>query len=222
MVWGVETRPARRREGHENLEPFSASRVVGGGGRPTPRLSQGRGRSRSATPTPSSTPSAPGRAPTPPTDHKAAKQVPAKRRAAQHVHFGGDDLDVGYDVDGRLRGKVGGGKPQTAATYRSAVRAKFPPGYYESLEKSFRDLLKLFPPRLLRGAASTTCMTSGKSLAGSAGWWTWTAYWIGAGAGRRGPRTIRVTAVRLEALLYAGRVGLGRLAVHLDRQVQRM
>ena len=104
-----------------------------------------------ATPTPSFTRSCARPRTHTPTDHKAATTVPAKRRAAEHVHFGGDDLEVGYDVDGRLRGKVGGGKPQTAATYRSAVREKFPPGYYDALEKSFRDLLKTFPPRLMRG-----------------------------------------------------------------------
>jgi hypothetical protein len=80
-----------------------------------------------------------------------ATAVQAKRRASHRIHFGGADLDVGYDVDGRLRGKVGGGRPQTAASYRAAVRAKFPDGYYERLKKAFRDLLKSCPPRVLRG-----------------------------------------------------------------------
>jgi hypothetical protein len=76
----------------------------------------------------------------------------AKKRPASHrVHFCGDDIDVAYDVDGRLRGKVGGDRRQTPATYRSAVRAKFPPGYYERLQKAFHDLLKTFPPRALQG-----------------------------------------------------------------------
>ena len=57
---------------------------------------------------------------------------------------------MAYDVDGRLRGKVGG-RPQTPGSYTSAVRAKFPPGAYESLQKAFRDLLKMFPPRALEG-----------------------------------------------------------------------
>ena len=129
---------------------------------------------------------------------------------------------MGYDVDGRLRGKVGGGKPQTAATYRSAVRAKFPPGYYESLEKSFRDLLKLFPPRLLRGRGVYDLYDQWKKSCGVGRLVDLDRLLDWCRAGRRGPRTIRVTAARPEALLYAGRVGLGRLAVHLDRQVQRM
>lgn len=76
-----------------------------------------------------------------------------RRRTSHQIHFGGDDLDVGYDVDGRLRGKVGGGRPQTAATYRSAVRGQFPDGYYERLERALRGLLKTYPPRALRGRA---------------------------------------------------------------------
>ena len=76
----------------------------------------------------------------------------AKKRAASHrIRFCGDDIDVAYDVDGRLRGKVGGDRRQTPAAYRSAVRAKFPPGYYERLQGAFHDLLKTFPPRTLQG-----------------------------------------------------------------------
>ena len=78
--------------------------------------------------------------------------VHAKKHAASHrVRFCGDDIDAAYDVDGRLRGKVGGGRRQTPASYHSAVRAKFPPGYYDRLQKAFHDLLKTFPPRTLEG-----------------------------------------------------------------------
>jgi hypothetical protein len=83
-----------------------------------------------------------------PEEKKAARP---RARAAHRIHFCGDDLDVAYDVDGRLRGKVGGGRPQTPETYRSAVWAKFPPRYYERLQKAFRTLFKTFPPRTLEG-----------------------------------------------------------------------
>lgn len=49
-----------------------------------------------------------------------------------------------------MRGKVGGDKSQTAATYHRGVRAKFPEGYYEQLQRRFRRLLKTFPPAALR------------------------------------------------------------------------
>ncbi len=82
----------------------------------------------------------------------AAKPTHANKHAASHrIHFCGDDIDAAYDVDGRLRGKVGGGRRQTPASYRSAVEAKFPPGYYDRLQKAFHDLLKTFPPRALEG-----------------------------------------------------------------------
>jgi len=81
---------------------------------------------------------------------EAKEAARPKARATHHVHFCGDDLDVAYDVDGRLRGKVGGGRRQTPESYCSAVRAKFPPGYYERLQKAFRGVFKTFPPRTLR------------------------------------------------------------------------
>jgi hypothetical protein len=64
----------------------------------------------------------------------------------EQLSFGGDKLDVTRDARGKVQGLVGGGKPQTAATYRSNVAVKFPPGYYEKLERSFRELLKQYPP----------------------------------------------------------------------------
>ena len=50
-----------------------------------------------------------------------------------------------------VRGKVGGEKPQTPQSYRSSVEGKFPPGYYEKLEKCFRTLFKEYPPSALNG-----------------------------------------------------------------------
>jgi len=87
-------------------------------------------------------------APTGPEEKEAARP---KARAAHRVRFCGDDLDMAHDVDGRLRGKVGGGRRQTPETYRSSVQAKFPPGYYERLRTAFHHVLKTFPPRTLQG-----------------------------------------------------------------------
>ena len=112
----------------------------------------------------------------------AAKPTHANKHAASHrIRFCGDDIDAAYDVDGRLRGKVGGGRRQTPASYRSAVEAKFPPGYYDRLQKAFHDLLKTLPPRAWKAAASMTCTTHGRRSAASAGRWTLTDCWNGAG-----------------------------------------
>lgn len=74
-----------------------------------------------------------------------------KKTRADHLRFGGDELEVTHDQQGRLRGLVGGGQPQTPKTYDASVRRKFPPGYYEKLQQSFRRLLRTFPPRALHG-----------------------------------------------------------------------
>jgi hypothetical protein len=84
-------------------------------------------------------------------DGKAAEKPTKKPRRAKHLRFGGDDLEVTYDPAGRVQGKVGGDKPQTARSFQTAVRRKFPPGYFEGLEHSFRRVFKTVPPRMLRG-----------------------------------------------------------------------
>jgi hypothetical protein len=81
---------------------------------------------------------------------KAKAKPEHRRHAARQVQFGGDELDVTY-AGGHVRGKVGGGKAQTPATYEHAVEAKFPPGYYERLRRAFRRVLRTVPPRELRG-----------------------------------------------------------------------
>jgi hypothetical protein len=89
---------------------------------------------------------------------KSAQEAAAKERAkeahkhhaARQVHFGGDDLDVTYAA-GHVRGKVGGGKPQTPESYESSVEGKFPADYYERLRKAFGRVLRTVPPRQLRG-----------------------------------------------------------------------
>jgi hypothetical protein len=82
-----------------------------------------------------------------PAEGQPKKPRPAKKKPrARQVRFGGDDLDVTYGPDGKVRGLVGGAKPQTPQTYLAAVQKKFPPGYYDRLQKCFRRLLKQYPP----------------------------------------------------------------------------
>jgi hypothetical protein len=80
-----------------------------------------------------------------------AKPKPKKRTRSKHLRFGGDDLEVTYDPGGAVRGKVGGDKPQTPRTYQTSVQNKFPPGYYEKLEKAFRQVFRRYTPGQLRG-----------------------------------------------------------------------
>jgi hypothetical protein len=89
------------------------------------------------------------RRPEPAKEHAPERQ--ARRRRAATVHFGGDDLEVVHATDGHLRGRVGGEQPQTPASYRRSVRGKFPPGYYERLQRAFRRLLKAVRPSELKG-----------------------------------------------------------------------
>jgi hypothetical protein len=44
---------------------------------------------------------------------------------------------------------VGGDRPQTPRTYEASIRKKYPPGYYEKLQRCFRRLMKHYPPRRL-------------------------------------------------------------------------
>ena len=84
---------------------------------------------------------------------EADRAQPAARRRhvpAQTVRFGGDDLPVTGTADGHLRGLVGGEQPQTPASYRSAVRAKFPAGAYDRLRRDFRRVLGAYPPRAMK------------------------------------------------------------------------
>jgi hypothetical protein len=82
------------------------------------------------------------------------KEAEAPKRpaapAGEQVEFCGDSLDVVRDDEGRLRGHVGGEAPQTPHTYEVSVEDKFPPGYYEKLEKAFREVLRRYPPRVLK------------------------------------------------------------------------
>ncbi len=81
------------------------------------------------------------------------EKAPARRKkkpaGVKHLEFGGDTLDVLEDSSGKIRGLVGGEQPQTAKTYQASVERKFPPGYYDRLQASFRQLLKTYPPRRL-------------------------------------------------------------------------
>jgi hypothetical protein len=82
---------------------------------------------------------------------EGADHHPRRRAAGEQIELGGDRLDVVRDSRGRVRGHVGGDAAQTARTYQTSVRAKFPPGYYEKLEQAFRQIFKAQPPRRLRG-----------------------------------------------------------------------
>jgi hypothetical protein len=95
------------------------------------------------------------RAAAPRTRPKEAEPVGKKkgRRAPpEEVEFGGDKLAVTRDDDGRLQGHVGGDTPQTPHSYEVSVRDKFPPGWYDKLERAFRNLLRRYPPRALRSS----------------------------------------------------------------------
>jgi hypothetical protein len=80
------------------------------------------------------------------------KERPAARKAPapEEVEFGGDRLAVSRTDEGRVRGKVGGEAEQTPASYRAHVAAKFLPGYYEKLQKAFRQVLRAHPPREMK------------------------------------------------------------------------
>jgi hypothetical protein len=90
----------------------------------------------------------------PPAGAKEKPAKPAARRKAarnQQLRFGGDELAVTHDKQGRVRGLVGGDKPQTPQSYAASVRRKFPPGYYDKLQKCFRRLFRAYPPGALEG-----------------------------------------------------------------------
>lgn len=73
----------------------------------------------------------------------------ARARKGKRVQLGGDELRV-VRSGGKLQARVGGEKPQTSASYRVSVERKFPEGYYERLERCFRELMKTYSPEELR------------------------------------------------------------------------
>jgi hypothetical protein len=76
----------------------------------------------------------------------APKETP---EGVELLEFGGDKLEVTQDANGHVVGQVGGQDPQTPASYRYKVKSKFPAGYYDKLQKAFRDALKPLTPRKL-------------------------------------------------------------------------
>jgi hypothetical protein len=78
--------------------------------------------------------------------HKPRPEAPAE----EQIHFGGDDIDVVRDDKGRIKGHVGHDSPQTPHSFEMSVRDKFPQGHYEKLERAFREVLRGYPPRVLR------------------------------------------------------------------------
>jgi hypothetical protein len=96
------------------------------------------------------------RAAKPRTAHKEEEERLAKARKKkaaeeEQITFGGDEIDVVRDEEGHIEGHIGHDSPQTARSYDVSVRHKFPPGYYERLEKAFREVLRGVPPRALKG-----------------------------------------------------------------------
>jgi hypothetical protein len=85
-----------------------------------------------------------------PAEHEKKPVPKRKRPAAEEVEFGGDQLAVTRTDDDRVRGLVGGESPQTPASYRTSVAAKFPPGYYDKLQDAFRLVLRTYPPRQMK------------------------------------------------------------------------
>jgi hypothetical protein len=95
------------------------------------------------------------RAAKPRTAHKEAEERPAKPRTKprigreEQILFGGDEIEVLRDEEGRIEGYVGHDGLQTSHSYEVSVRDKFPPGYYDRLERAFREVLRGVPPRAL-------------------------------------------------------------------------
>jgi hypothetical protein len=85
-----------------------------------------------------------------PAEHEKKAATRKKRPAAEEVDFGGDQLAVTHTDSGRVRGLVGGAAEQTPGSYRASVAAKFPPGYYERLQRACRQVLRTYPPRQMK------------------------------------------------------------------------
>jgi len=88
--------------------------------------------------------------------HPPATQEEKKKKAkpklkTESLVFGGDELPIIHDENGRIRGLVGGDKPQTPRTYQASIKPKFPDDYYRRLEKCFRRAFKAYPPQALQG-----------------------------------------------------------------------
>jgi hypothetical protein len=83
--------------------------------------------------------------------NRATKPRKKKGLPEEQITFGGDQIDVVHDAKGHIQGHVGHDSPQTARSYEASVRDKFPPGYYDRLDKAFREVLRGVPPRALEG-----------------------------------------------------------------------
>ncbi len=82
---------------------------------------------------------------------EGAEERPAREeRKGEVLDFAGDELEVTHDAAGSLRGLVGGDRPQTPRSYHLSVEAKFPPGYYEKLERAFHDVWRGLAPRAIQ------------------------------------------------------------------------
>ena len=82
---------------------------------------------------------------------EGAEERPARKgKKAEVLDFAGDELEVTHDAAGHVRGLVGGDRPQTPRSYHVSVEAKFPPGYYEKLEKAFHEVWHSLAPRTIK------------------------------------------------------------------------
>jgi hypothetical protein len=81
------------------------------------------------------------------------KEVSAKTEArATTLQFGGQDFQVIYDKEKRMKQTIIGDELHDAAEYDSQVRAKFPDGWYDRLAIAFdRYLAAHAPEELNRG-----------------------------------------------------------------------
>jgi hypothetical protein len=80
----------------------------------------------------------------------AAAKALAEKTETENLEFGGDQLQVTRNAQGRLIGHVGNALPQTPETYRYKVAGKFPPGAYEKVQKAFHTFFQAYKPEQLQ------------------------------------------------------------------------
>src|SRR5262249_50564644 len=76
----------------------------------------------------------------------AADRVKAEDPAGETLEFGDDELEVCRTARGELVGRVGNAEPQTPQSYRYKVAGKFPAGWYDRLQRAFRDFFEAYTP----------------------------------------------------------------------------
>jgi hypothetical protein len=79
----------------------------------------------------------------------AAEKALAEPSDIELLDFGDDELQVTRSREGRLIGRVGNAEPQTPESYRYKIVRKFPSGYHEKLQSTFRDFFAGYTPEKL-------------------------------------------------------------------------